>query len=141
VKKPIPLQTLIRNVLIVIILLALILVPRPAAGYLDLAEAEELDIGHVKFLDVAPYYALAAERIPWRPDLYEQAGHFYFNGKDYEMAIRFYNLALQQHALSSNGWMAWGNALDLQGDAAGAVAIWEKALKQQNPDPYVHSYL
>jgi tetratricopeptide (TPR) repeat protein len=141
VKKPTPLQALIRNVLIVIILLALILVPRPAAGYLDLAEAEALDIGHVKFLDVAPYYALAAERISWRPDLYEQAGSAYFNGHDYKTAIQFYSLAQQQHALSSDGWLAWGQAFFFQKDAPGAIAVWKKALKQENPDPYVHLYL
>jgi tetratricopeptide (TPR) repeat protein len=139
--KSTTLQALVRNALILLVLLALILVPRPAAGYFDLARAELHSIGHFNFLDPAPYYALAAERIPWRPDLYEQAGNDYFNGHAYEAAIQFYGLALQHHALSSNGWMTWGNALYLQGDAKGAVAIWEKVLKQGNPDPYVHTYL
>jgi tetratricopeptide (TPR) repeat protein len=84
---------------------------------------------------------LAAERIPWRPDLYEQAGNYYFNGQDYETAIKYYGLAQQQHALSSDGWMGWGNAFYRQKDAAKAIAIWEDALKQKNPEPYLHSYL
>ena len=139
--KPTGLRAFLRNTLIVLILLALILAPRPAAGYFALAQALRRSVGHSKILERAPYYALAAERIPWRPDLYEQAGNDYINGDDYKTAIRFYSLALQHHDLSPDGWMAWGNALDLQGDTAGAVAIWEKALKQKNPDPFVHLYL
>jgi len=129
------------HVLILIALLTLILVPRPLAGYLDLAQAEIRSTGHFKFLDIAPCYASAAERIPWRPDIYERAGFAYQNGGDYSTAEKFYRIALLHHALSSNGWMAWGSAIYAQGDVPGAVAIWEEALKQKDPDPYVHAYL
>jgi tetratricopeptide (TPR) repeat protein len=139
--KPTGLRTFLRNALILIILVVLILAPRPVAGYFDLAQAQLRSVGHSKILERAPFLALAAERIPWRPDLYEQAGNDYFNGHDYKTAIQLYSLALRHHTLSSNGWMAWGNALDMQGDTTGAVAIWEKALAQKNPDPFVHSYL
>jgi tetratricopeptide (TPR) repeat protein len=141
VTKSTLLQTLIRNALIVILLLVLILAPRPAAGYFYLTQAELRSVGHVKLLDIAPYYALAAGRIPWRPDLYERAGLAYFNGRAYGTAIPFFQLALQYHALSSDGRMAWGNAVYLHGNVTGAIAIWEDALKQENPDPYLHSYL
>ena len=136
-KKPFGLK----HVLILIVLLMLILAPRPIAGYLDLAQAVVRSVGQFKYLDIAPYYASAAERIPWRPDLYEQAGFTYQHGDDYSKAEKFYQLALQHHALSSNGWMAWGDALYSLGDVPGAVAIWEEALRQENPDPYVHAHL
>jgi tetratricopeptide (TPR) repeat protein len=129
------------HALMLIILSILILAPRPLAGYLDLAQAEERSTGHLKSLDIAPYYASAAERIPWRPDLYEQAGFAYQNGGDNSTAEKFYRIANLHHALSSNGWMAWGSAVYAQGDVPGAVAIWEEALKQKDPDPFVHAYL
>ena len=129
------------HALILIAVLMLSLAPRPLAGYLDLAQAQVRSVGHVKFLDIAPYYASAAERIPWRPDLYERAGFAYQNGDDYSTAEKFYRLALLHHALSSNGWMALGSAIYAQGDVPGAVAIWEEALKQKDPDLFVHAYL
>jgi tetratricopeptide (TPR) repeat protein len=129
------------NALILVALLTLILTPRPIAGYLNLAQAEIHSNEHFTSLDVARYYASAAERIPWRPDLYERTGFTFKNGDEYSMAEKFFRLALQHHAISPDGWLAWGDAIYMQGDVPGAIAIWIEALEQNKPDPFVHAYL
>ncbi len=84
-KKPTFLQAFVRNALILIILLVLILAPRPAAGYLDIRQARRFDAAG-NYAAAASAYATAAERLPWEPSLWEKAGDAYLNGKDYSHA-------------------------------------------------------
>jgi tetratricopeptide (TPR) repeat protein len=128
-------------VLVLLGLLILILAPRPLMGYLDLVQAHIRSTGHFNFLDTAPYYTSAAERIPWRPDLYEQAAFSFQAGEDYPTAEKYFRLALQHHALTPNGWLEWGRAVLAQGNVSRAVSIWDEALQQPDPDAWVHSDL
>jgi tetratricopeptide (TPR) repeat protein len=116
-----------RQILILFLLLTLILAPRPLAGYLDLEHATRLSMEQGAYLDFAPYYASAAERIPRRPDLYEQAGQAYLNGGSYPTAEQYFRLALQHHALTPEGWIAWGDALYAEGQFELAVLYWHGA--------------
>ena len=127
--------------LVLLGLLILILAPRPLLGYLDLAQAQIRSTQHLQVLDTAPYYASAAERIPWRPDLYEQAAFSFQIGEDYPTAETYFRLALQHHALTPNGWLEWGRAVLAQGNPSRAVSIWEQALQQPDPDAWVHADL
>ena len=71
--KPTRLQMLAYNILIIIILMGLILLPRPAAGYLDVNKARHFDAAGDHAI-AASAYALAAERLPWQPALWDKAG-------------------------------------------------------------------
>jgi len=138
VTKPTFLHAFVRNALIFIILLVLILVPRPAAGYLDIRQARWFDAaGNYaagNYAAAAAAYASAAERLPWLPSLWEKAGDAYLNGKDYYLAEYAYELAAQRQALSPNGYLGWGDSALALGDAGFAVDLWNEQIgKGMNP--------
>jgi tetratricopeptide (TPR) repeat protein len=127
VTKPTPLQALIRNALIVIILLVLILAPRPAAGILDIRKARQFDAAG-NYILAASAYSTAALRLPWEPSLWEKAGQAYLNGKDYSQAEHSYEDAALQRALSPDGYLGYGDTEFALGNPALAVDLWNKLL-------------
>lgn len=130
-----------RNTLILLALLGLILAPRPAAGFLDLRSARRLEAAG-DHAGAACAWLAAARRIPWQPDLYEQAGHAWLNGGDPHKAEEAYLAALQRDALSPDGWAARGQAAFLQGEVERAVAIWEETLARGiEPSPLLYAGL
>jgi tetratricopeptide (TPR) repeat protein len=123
VTKPTRLPAFFRNALIIIILLVLILAPRPAAGYLDIRQARMFDAAG-NYAAAAGAYTRAAERLPWEPSLWEKAGNAYLNEKDYYSAEHAYENAVQRQALSPNGYMGWGDSVFALGNAGYAVNLW-----------------
>jgi tetratricopeptide (TPR) repeat protein len=133
VKKPALLQTIVRNVLILSILLVLMLTPRPLTGYMDLASARQLDASN-DFGEAASAYTLAAQRISWMPSLWEKAGEAYLNDKDFYRAESSYEAAFQMHSLSPSGYMGWGDTAFSLGNPKVAVKLWNELLnKGGNP--------
>jgi tetratricopeptide (TPR) repeat protein len=133
VKKPTLLQALVRDVLILLILLVLILAPRPAAGYLDLRQARCFDAAG-NYAAAAAAYATAAERLPWQLSLWEKAADVYLDGKNYFRAEYYYEIANRRHALSPSGYMGWGDTMFVLGDPRFAVDIWNGLIdKGGNP--------
>jgi tetratricopeptide (TPR) repeat protein len=133
VTKPTLLQAFVRNALIVIILLVLILAPRPAAGILDIRQARRFD-AFGNYAAAAAAYASAAERLPWEPALWEKAGDAYLNGKDYYRAEYAYEVASQRQALSPNGYMIWGDTVFALGNPRVALDLWNE-LMDKGGDP------
>jgi tetratricopeptide (TPR) repeat protein len=123
VTKPTRLPAFIRNALIIIVLLVLILAPRPAAGYLDIRRARRFDAAG-NYAAAADAYTRAAERLPWVPSLWEKAGNAYLNGKDYYSAEHAYENAVQRQALSPQGYMGWGDSVFALGNAGFAENLW-----------------
>jgi tetratricopeptide (TPR) repeat protein len=107
------------------------------SGYYELQEAPVSD----SYADTARHYRNAAQRIPWRADLYELSGHAYFNAKDYVQADALYQKALSRRALSPAGWVAWGDVNYLNDDPQRATEIWEQALEQNDPSDQLYSRL
>jgi len=131
--KPTLLPAFFRNALIIIVLLVLILAPRPAAGYLDIRQARRFDAAG-NYAAVAGAYTSAAERLPWVPSLWEKAGNAYLNEKDYYSAEHAYENAVQRRALSPNGYMGWGDSTFALHDPRFAVDLWNKLMaKGGNP--------
>jgi tetratricopeptide (TPR) repeat protein len=127
------LPAFLRNILIIIILLVLILAPRPAAGYLDIRQARQFKVAG-NYDAAAGAYTSAAERLPWEPSLWEKAGNAYLNGKDYYSADHAYGNAVQRRALSPQGYMGWGDSAFALHDARFAVDLWNKLMaKGGNP--------
>lgn len=126
------------RVFFVLVLLALaVCAPRVASGYSELNEAMRSD----SYPEAAAHYQAAAQRIPWRADLYELAGHAHYHAKDYNQASAAYQKAFSRHALSPAGWMAWGDVHYLNDDPEGARQIWEQALEQPDPSDQLYSRL
>ncbi len=92
-------------------------------------------------LEAAQHDQAAAQRIPWRADLYELAGHEYYYAKEYSQANIAYQKAFQRHALSADGWVAWGDINYLLNDPERAAEIWQQGLEQANPSDNLYSRL
>jgi len=128
----------IKNALIVIVLLALTLTPRPITGYLDLQSAIRFEAAGDQS-GAAEAYASAAKRIPWAPSLWENAGLKAMQNGDTESAITFLNLARQRHAITELGWLSLGRAYQKRGDLSLAVDAWKKALPLAQAAGYLAS--
>jgi len=72
-----------RNIPRVLLVLGSILlavfIPFTLSGYSELKKAAA---SH-SYVEMARHYGNAAERLAWRPDLYELAGHAFYYAKDY----------------------------------------------------------
>jgi len=117
----------------VIILLA-VLIPVVWSGYAELKQASGVQAP----LEAAQHYQSAAWRLPWRSDLYELAGHSDYLAREYSRADAMYQKAFASRALSSQGWVEWGDVNYLNGDHPRAAEIWKQGLSQQNPSEYLY---
>jgi len=116
----------IRNALLLVSILLAVFVPFVSSGYSELRKAQTATSSS----DAANYYRAAALRIPWRPDLYERAGHYFYHAEDYAQAVAVYQNAYKRKALSPEGWVAWGDVMYLLGNTQRAAEIWEQGLTQ-----------
>jgi tetratricopeptide (TPR) repeat protein len=115
-----------QNVLILIFLLFLILAPRPLTGWLGLESARRFDaVGDSA--QAAPKYADAAQRLFWRADLWQDAGFAALKASQPEIAVDFLLVAEKNNALTTDGWLALGDAYAHINDSAGAIAAWQNA--------------
>lgn len=126
-----------RVTLILILLVLAIFAPVIASGYSELEKATTAQ----SYPEIAKHYWSAAQRIPWRPDGYELAGHAYYHAQEYAQADASYQKAFQRDALSPDGWVAWGDVQYLQDDHQRATEIWEQGLVQFNPSEKLYSRL
>ena len=111
--------------------------PIIAAGYSELKQATAA----ASHLEAAQHDLAAAQRIPWRADLYELAGHEYYYAREYAQANTAYQKAFQHRALSAEGWVAWGDINYLLKDPGRAAEIWQQGLEQTNPSEDLYSRL
>jgi tetratricopeptide (TPR) repeat protein len=121
------------GIVILIILLA-VFAPVIWSGYSELRQASNAS----SHLESAEHYLSAAQRLLWRRDLYELAGHAYYLTREYSLADATYQKAFQYNALSPNGWVEWGDVNYLRDDHARAAEIWRQGLSQQDPSGYLY---
>ena len=127
----------LRVVSILSLISVAIVVPVLFSGYSELSKAS----GSASYAEIASHYWNAAQRLPWRADLYELAGHEYYYAKEYALADVAYQKAFQRHVLSSEGWVAWGDVNYLNDEAARGTEIWAQALAQPGPSEKLYSRL
>jgi tetratricopeptide (TPR) repeat protein len=126
-----------RVISVLLLLVLAIFVPLVLSGY---SEWKKASISK-SYAEAGDHYKNAAQRIPWHADLYEIAGHEYYYAKEYPLANAVYQKAFQRGSLSAAGWVAWGDVLYLNGDAAHATQIWEQGLAQKDPSENLYSRL
>ncbi|HKY54128.1 MAG TPA: tetratricopeptide repeat protein, partial [Anaerolineales bacterium] len=107
------------------------------SGYSELEKVSSSNT----YTEAAQHYQAAAQRIPWRADLYELAGHAYYHAQDYVNAEAAYQKAFQRGALSPEGWVAWGDVNYLNQNPERAAEIWEQAFEQKDPSEQLYSRL
>lgn len=130
-------RNLLRLLLVFVVLLLALVLPRVFSGYAELKKAS----ASTSYSETAQHYQNAAQRLPWRADLYELSGHAYYHARDYAKADAAYRTALEHDTLSPEGWVAWGDVHYLEGDPQRAAEIWEQALEQANPSKHLYSRL
>ena len=130
-------RNIVRISLILLSILLAIFAPFIVSGYSELKKATTSS----SYVEAAEHYRNAAQRIPWRADLYELSGHAYYYAKDYVQADAAYQKAFYHHAFSPEGWVAWGDVNYLNKDPQRATEIWEQALEQKNPSDQLYSRL
>ena len=130
-------RNIVRISLILLSILLAIFAPFIVSGYSELKKATTSS----SYVEAAEHYRNAAQRIPWRADLYELSGHAYYYAKDYVQADAAYQKAFYHHAFSPEGWVAWGDVNYLNKDPQRAAEIWEQALEQKNPSDQLYSRL
>jgi tetratricopeptide (TPR) repeat protein len=127
----------VRLSLILTIILFAVFVPLTISGYAELERARASST----YVEAAEHYRNAAQRIPWRADLYELSGHTFYHAKDYASADAVYQKAFEHGVLSPEGWVAWGDVHYLQDDPRRAAEIWEQALEREDPSTQLYSRL
>jgi tetratricopeptide (TPR) repeat protein len=85
--------------------------------------------------------ALAAEHVPWRADLWEQAGQLALKGGDFQAAIAYFEGAIAQNSLSPAGQISLGDAYAGSGDRPAAARAWQQALQAHGPSEALLSKL
>jgi tetratricopeptide (TPR) repeat protein len=114
------------NALILMVLLTLVLAPRPFAGLINLRSARLFEAQN-NDTAAAQSYSSAATRLPWMPSLWEKAGMEALQAGDTKNAITFLNKAVEHAAISKSGWLSLGAAYRQSGQLALAVNAWLKA--------------
>ena len=126
-----------RYSLIFLVIFAAVTLPFVLSGYSEIAKAEAAQ----SHREAAGHYQAAALRLPWRDDLYELVGYHFYHAEEYSLAVAAYQKAFNVKALSSDGWVAWGDVLYLGGDPEGAADLWSRGLEQPNPSDELYSRL
>lgn len=130
-------RNLFRVLPIVLLLGLAITLPLVLSGYRELQQVPQA----TTYAEAAGHYLAAAQRLPWRADLYELAGTEYYYAKDYARANDAYQKAFQHHALSTDGWVAWGDVNYLNNNPERAAQIWQQGLDQPHTSDKLYSRL
>lgn len=75
--------------------------------------------------------AQAAQLLPWRADLWEQAGSYALQAGEAQTAIEYFRRAWRADpvkGLSASGWLALGDAYCLKDDMAEAIRAWQAGM-------------
>jgi tetratricopeptide (TPR) repeat protein len=130
-------RNMIRALLVVILILFAVILPVIFSGYSELKKAST----STTYSEAAQHYQSAAGNLPWRADLYELSGHAYYHAQEYTNADKAYQNAFERSALSSEGWVAWGDVNYLNQNPQRAAEIWEQAFEQKNPSEQLYARL
>ena len=122
---------------VILLILLAIFAPVLISGYSELAKARSAS----SYAEAAQHYQSAVQRIPWRADLHELVGHAYYYAKEYTKADAAYQEALNNEALSPEGWVAWGDVNYLNDDPQRAADIWAQAAQQKASSADLYSRL
>ena len=122
----------LRQILVLLLLLTVILSPRPIAGLLEADSARRLEAaGDPAGAESA--YVDAAQRLPWQPSLWERAGFSALAAGQPQAAIQHFQQAQAAGHFSQAGWVGLGDASLLTGDGLSAIQDWKHALQDFEP--------
>jgi tetratricopeptide (TPR) repeat protein len=116
-----------RHVLILLLILSLILAPRPLAGSLALAAARRASAAGDPTA-AAEAFAYAARRLPWEARLYGWTGQAFLQAGSPQAAVQWFARGEARQALTHTDWLVYADALVTLGDDPAAARAWEQSM-------------
>jgi len=130
----------VRFLLPLLVMLAAGVYPRPHLVEDSLAQADQAVTFHHPGT-ASSYLRKAAQLLPWRLDLWEQAGIFALEGGEYEAAVQDLMRARSGRSLSVEARIALGDAYAKLGEIQQAVETWQGLITQGFPSVEVYQRL
>ena len=137
----IPMEEVNRRSGSVILRIVLVLILTPLLGLGAQSHLASRDLQRAQFsIDAgmnqaaSQHLGRAAQLLPSRPELWEEAGSLALEGGDPQTAIQYFEQAAS-HGLSPTGQLQLGEAYLQSGDRDSAVRIWENLADEAEPAP------
>lgn len=121
-------RTLLYKALILLAVIGLIFTPPLLTGYASLRQAQAAYLA-LNDDQATKGFERAAILLPWRPDLWTQAGITRFRTQDFEGAIHLLEIAKGKDTLTDVGWDVLGISYFQIEDFDAAAEAWESGLK------------
>ena len=119
--------------LIILLILGTVLGFQPRSGDVNAAFRRfRKSVGQENYQQAAESLAYAADRLPWRDDLWETSGDYARLARASKLAIRSYQQADELGELSGEGRYRLGELYLARGEAEQAVKTWE--VMEQSPN-------
>jgi len=117
------------RVLFILLTLAIsVFAPVAITGALDSNRAR-IAFNDQDYASAAQYYQSAARKLPWRPELWEQAA-IAISHVDTDAAIALFEYARERGILSANGWAMYGAQYWTTSRDESALKIWSAGLQE-----------
>jgi tetratricopeptide (TPR) repeat protein len=130
VKRWLDPEILVRLLIPLILIPLLGITPRSHEVVQDFWEARgALESGSTRM--ASTYLARAAERLPWRADLWQMAGKYALQGGSPQAAIHYFEQAAERTNLSPDEQVLLGDAYQQVGDLTSAIRTWQAILDHQ----------
>ena len=111
-----------------LVIFGLIFTPPVITGHTTLQQADSTMIAG-DFAVAAELYVHAVGLLPWRVDLWEQAGTASFFSGNFQEAIRFFEQGREKGSLSAHGWEWLGQAYWSTHELEAAEEVWSAGLE------------
>jgi len=121
-------RALLYRILILLAIIGLILSPPLSTGYASLRQAQAASLS-LDDIHATVAYERAALLLPWRHDLWNQAGIARFRSGDFGGSIRLLEIAKERNALSDVGWDVLGISYFQTGNPDAATQAWESGVE------------
>lgn len=131
---------LLNRTLILLVIFGLIFTPPVITGYATLQQADSAML-EGDFPVAAELYDRAVGLLPWRVDLWEQAGTASFFSGNFQEAIRFFEQGREKGSLSAHGWEWLGQAYWSTHEIKAAEEVWSAGLDAHPGYARYHYYL
>lgn len=138
--KRMRIRSILFNILILVLLMSVSLLPLVISGLKAEARARAAQ-KQGEMSVAARLLETAAKRLPWRADLWQDAGQAALAAGEPEDAIRLLTRAESRGDLTLAGRIAFGQALWQTGKTDAALKTWQEGLSASNPDPELLAHL
>ncbi len=130
----------LKSYFILLAILAIAVLPFVASIYIVLDRAETA-FGKKDYALAADYYKQAALKMPWKVELWDEAGRSSYLAGDFTTAIESYTEARQRNGLTASGWIFFGEIYLSRAQAGEALETWHAGLTQYPVHSEFHWYI